>query len=78
MSVAAENTQNRPTARTSSSLEGAGQQIRKAYLPVGPRIRAAVNKGTAAEISYQSSPAEAAIVSFRAPFDGLSAALAAI
>lgn len=66
------------TAPVAVPIEGCDATVCIAYLPVGPRIRAAVKKGVAVGISYESGDAGAGAVSFRAPFDGLSAALAAI
>ena len=49
------------------------------YLEIGPRVRAAINKGRAVQVSYSIGAGNGArTVSFRAPLQGLSQALSGI
>ncbi|ENN86543.1 hypothetical protein RHSP_64232 [Rhizobium freirei PRF 81] len=58
-------------------VKGCDATVCIAYQLVGPRLRAAVEKGLAVQVSYAAgSPPDT--VSFRAPFQGLANALAAI
>lgn len=58
-------------------VKGCDATVCIAYQQVGPRLRAAVDKGLAVQVSYAAgSPPDT--VSFRAPFQGLANALAAI
>lgn len=61
----------------SVSVQGCNSTTCLAYQPVGQHLRTAVEKGLVVEISYTAgSPPDT--VSFRAPLDGLTKALASI
>ena len=58
-------------------VTGCDQKVCIAYQPVGPRLRAAIQKELAIDVSYASG-ASTETLSFQAPFAGLSSALAGI
>lgn len=64
-------------ADVSISVAGCDSKVCIAYQQVGPRLRAAVNKGDPVKISFGSGDG-AQKVSFSVPLQGLSDALAAI
>lgn len=64
-------------ADVSVPIEGCDARVCLAYQQVGPRLRAAVAKGGLAIISYDDGDLSRS-VSFSAPLEGLSEALAAI
>ncbi|SDD07577.1 Invasion associated locus B (IalB) protein [Bradyrhizobium brasilense] len=58
-------------------IKGCDEKVCLAYLPVGPRLRTAAERGGPVQVAYDSgAPSNA--VSFRAPLAGLTAALSVI
>lgn len=58
-------------------VKGCDATVCIAYQQVGPRLRAAVEKGRAVQVTYTAG-SPPTTVSFRAPFEGLDSALAGI
>ncbi len=68
------------TAPIKIQTTGCDRNVCVSYLPVGPRMRGYISKGSAPEISYSFTDVQGRSnrISLRAPLKGLSEALAAI